>query len=451
MLPSFLKYIASQKLVAIGEKTLVATSGGVDSVVLCHLMQQAGLSFAIAHCNFQLRGEDANADEVFVKNLAENLQVPFFSIRFDTQVFAEQNKLSIQQAARELRYAWLEETRQLTDCQHVATAHHLDDSIETLLYNFTKGCGLRGLHGILPKHGHIIRPMLFATKKQVLDFAQAENLDYREDASNLTDKYSRNLLRHHAVPVFEKINPNFQHTAGENIERLREAEQLYDFALQHIMDEVLEKRSNEWRIDLQKLHSYPSPATVLYEILKPHGFNNDQVADILQSAENQSGSWFHSPTRRLLLDRFFLILSLEENIGGVQEIASIDTSFVELPDGASLALERHTAPPPTLVGSASTAWMDADQLQLPLRLRHWQPGDSFCPLGLDGKHQKLQDFFSNNKLSRLEKERVWLLESGGKIAWVVGIRLDERFKVTAATKSFLRLDFQAAQPAHDNL
>lgn len=451
MLPSFLKYTASQKLVAIGEKTLVATSGGVDSVVLCHLMQHAGLPFAIAHCNFQLRGEDSNADEVFVKKLAENLQVPFFSIRFDTLAFAEQNKLSIQLAARELRYTWLEETRKLADCQHTATAHHLDDSIETLLYNFTKGCGLRGLHGILPKHGHIIRPMLFATKKQVLDFAQAENIDYREDASNLTDKYSRNLLRHHAVPVFEKINPSFQHTAGENIERLREAEQLYDFALQHIMGEVLEKHPGEWRIDLRKLRSYPAPATVLFEILKPHGFNNDQVSNILQSADNQSGSWFNSPTRRLLVDRFFLILALEEKAGGVQDIASIETSAVELADGSKLNLSIHAAPPPTLSGLASTAWLDADQLQLPIRLRHWQPGDSFCPLGLGGKHQKLQDFFSNIKLSRLEKERVWLLESGGKIAWVVGIRLDERFKVTAATKSFLRLDFQAAQLAHDNL
>jgi tRNA(Ile)-lysidine synthase len=440
MVSKFQKYIASQNLLATGGKTLVATSGGVDSVVLCHLFLEAGLPFAMAHCNFQLRGEASDADEVFVKKLADEFRVDFYSTRFETSIFAQQNKLSTQQAARELRYNWLEETRQLADCQHIATAHHLDDSIETVFYNFAKGCGLRGLHGIPPVNGHVIRPLLFATKKDILEFAKQKEIGYREDASNLTDKYSRNLLRHHVVPVFEQINPSFQNKAGENIERLREAELLFDFALQKIMADVVDKLPDVWRIDLQKLLAYPAPATVLFEVLKPFGFNNDQVQNILQSADNQSGSVFYA-RYPLLVDRSFLILSFGEKAEGVLEFEVIPEGAIQLPDGAQLTFTSRSRLPDDLNAGPKTAWLDAAALKLPLRLRHWQPGDVFCPLGMGGKRQKLQDFFSNNKLSRFEKERVWLLESGGEIAWVLGWRMDERFKVSGATKNTLRLDY----------
>ncbi len=441
MVVQFHKYIASQNLLPPGAKTLVATSGGVDSVILCHLFSRAGLPFAVAHCNFQLRGMEADEDEFFVKKLAEEFRVEYFSIRFDTQIFAEQNKLSIQVAARQLRYDWLEKIRQQAGCQHIATAHHLDDSIETLLYNFAKGCGLRGLHGILSRNGNVVRPLLFATKKEILEFASEEGIEYREDTSNLSDKYNRNLVRHHVVPVFEQINPAFQKVAGENIERLREAEQLYDFALQKITDEVVEKGSHEWRIDLQKLRSCPAPASVLFELLKPHGFNNDQVKNILQSAESQPGSIFDAPPARLLVDRFLLILSLGENVGGEVEISAISAEPIELPDGVRLTLSFPAEPPPTLAAGANTAWLDGDKLRFPLKLRHWQAGDWFCPLGMGGKRQKLQDFFSNNKLSRFEKDKVWLLESGGNIAWVMGLRLDDRYKVTNATKTLLLMEY----------
>lgn len=433
MVKAFLQFIASQKLLSTGTKTLVATSGGVDSVVLCHLFQAAELPFAIAHCNFQLRDKASYLDEFFVKKLAEDLEVPFYSTRFDTQSFAEQNKLSIQVAARKLRYDWLEEIRQIADCQQIATAHHLGDSVETLLYNFAKGCGLRGLHGIPPRNGNIVRPMLFATKKQVLDFAQAENIEYREDASNLTDKYSRNQIRHHVVPVLENINPQFQHTAGENIKRLQEAEQLMDFALSKIQEDVLEKHPTEWRIDIKKLRSYPAPSTVLFELLKPHGYNATQVSDILQSIDHQVGSIFYAPPTQLLVDRFYLILALGGNVGGVLTLEAMPTNPVTLPDGSRLALSLPAEPPINLATGSKATWLDADKLQFPLTLRHWQPGDWFCPLGMGGKRQKLQDFFSNQKLARFEKEQIWLLESGGEIAWVVGMRLDERFKVSNTT------------------
>ncbi|MBI5916006.1 MAG: tRNA lysidine(34) synthetase TilS [Bacteroidetes bacterium] len=440
LVEAFQKFIAKEKLPGAEQRTLIAASAGVDSTVLCHLFFQSGLPFVVAHCNFQLRGAASDEDEIFVKKLAENWRTDFHSTRFDTVGFAEKNKLSIQQAARQLRYEWLEEIRQLTGCQHVATAHHLDDSIETVLYNFVKGCGLRGLHGIFPKKGHLIRPLLFATKHEILDFATTEGIAWREDESNRSDKYTRNKIRQQVVPVFEKINPAFQKTAGETIVRLREAEQLYDFALQTIAASVVEKQGKSLRIDLQKLRTCPAPATVLFEVLKPCGFNNDQVGQILQSAENQSGKFYHSPTHRLLVDRVFLVVTSGQVAEGGMKIQVASDAAIEVP-GAKFRLTVAPEPPAHFPKEANLAWLDAGKLSFPLTLRHWQPGDFFCPLGMGGRRQKLQDFFSNQKLSIFDKEKTWLLESGGEIAWVVGMRLDERFKVTQQTKQYLRIDF----------
>ena len=442
MVEVFQRFIFEKKLLAPGEKTLIAASGGVDSTVLCHLFHRAGFPFEMAHCNFQLRAEASDEDEIFVKTLALHLGVKFHTTRFSTADFAKKNNLSIQVAARILRYDWLEKTRHATDSQHIATAHHLDDSIETVIFNFTKGCGIRGLHGILPKQGHLIRPILFATKQQVLEFAKQEKIAFREDASNLTVKYTRNKIRHEVVPVLQEINPAFQKSAGETIERLQEAEALYDFALQKIREEVMEETSGGWQISIEKLRSSPAPSTVLYELLSPFGFNNDQVAQILQSTENQPGKMFYSPTHRLLADRFLLILSLEENIGKVIEIAGISDSPVLLPEGR-LVLKLVEQRPLVFEKNKNVAWLDFDKLTFPLKLRHWQPGDVFQPLGMGGRHQKLQDFFSNRKLTRFEKEKVWLLESGGEIAWVPGMRLDERFKVSELTKRCLVAAFQS--------
>jgi tRNA(Ile)-lysidine synthase len=439
---AFQQFIFEKQLLAPGEKTLVAASAGVDSTVLCHLFRQAGFLFEIAHCNFQLRGEASGGDELFVKKLAVQLGVAFHSARFGTTEFAEQHKISIQVAARTLRYDWLEEVRQTAACQHIATAHHLGDSIETVLFNFTKGCGIRGLHGILPKNGRIIRPLLFATKEQILGFAQQEKIDFREDASNLTVKYTRNKIRHEVVPVLEEVNPSFQKSAGETIERLREAEALYDFSLQKIRENVLEETGEGWQISIEKLRSSPAPSTVLYELLLPFGFNNDQVKQILQNTEHQPGKMFYSPTHRLLVDRLFLILSKEENVGKVIEVAAISSSPVRLPEGR-LTLKLVEEPPAVFEKTDNTAWLDYDRLTFPLKLRRWQPGDVFQPLGMGGRHRKLQDFFSDLKLSRFEKEKIWLLESGGEIAWVTGMRLDERFKVSAMTKRCLVVTYES--------
>ncbi|MEZ4962451.1 MAG: tRNA lysidine(34) synthetase TilS [Saprospiraceae bacterium] len=432
----FITFIELKGLLGPGDKVLLATSGGVDSMVMCHLFRRAGLPFAVAHCNFQLRAAASDQDEQFVRQMAVSLGVPFFCQRFDTVAFSNLGKISIQEAARKLRYEWLEKTRQDAGCAYIATAHHLDDSIETVLFNFSKGCGIRGLHGILPKQGNLIRPLLFATKKELLAFAQGEEIGFREDASNLTDKYSRNLIRHHAVPVFEKINPSFQRSAEKTIARLLEVESLYDFVLDKIREDVLEPNGPDWKIHLAKLAHYPALPTVLYELLHPFGFNSDQAVQILQSIDNQPGKMFFSPDWQLLVDRFLLILSKGEKHGGVIRIPSIQAGSIALADGL-LQVELVDGPPSGFSKKNNEAWLDYGKITFPLTLRHWQPGDSFCPLGMGGKHQKLQDFFSNNKLDRFEKERIWLLESGGEICWVVGHRLDERFKVAQKTEKCL--------------
>lgn len=441
MVEAFKRHLAKTKLVPPGTATLVATSGGVDSVVLCHLFQLAGLPFTIAHCNFQLRGEDSNLDEAFVEELAAELKVPCFSVKFETEQYARANKLSIQEAARSLRYEWFEQIRQTAGCQQIATAHHLDDSLETLLFNLTKGCGLRGLHGIPAKNGRVIRPLLFAEKKQILAFSTLNHIAYRDDNSNESDKYSRNLLRHHVVPVLQKINPGLQQTAKETMDRLLEAEQLMDIALASITEDIFEKRSDEWQINLDRLRPYPAQATILFELLKPFGFNNDQVGQIQQSIGNQPGKRFYAPPYQLVVDRTLIIISKQENAGGVIISIGAASANYPLPDGGEIRLSLPLELPPSLDQGPAIAYLDFERLSFPLTLRHWRAGDVFQPIGMHGRHQKLQDFFSNLKLSLLEKERVWVLESGGEIAWVVGMRLDERFKVTDMTNQAVKMEY----------
>jgi len=312
VLKEFKKFVIKENLISPKDKTLIAVSGGVDSVVLCHLFKMAGFDFGIAHCNFKLRGESSNDDAKFVKALSEEFDVPYFESVFETEKYASQNKLSIQEAARNLRYQWFEKIRSENDFDYIATAHHVDDSLETIFYNFAKGCGIRGLHGILPKKDKIIRPLLFANKNEILGYCAKNSLKYREDVSNASDKYARNAIRHHVLPTLEKINPSLSKTATENIQRLRETEQLFDYAIELLKKEVTETKQGKFLIYVQKLLKTPAPATLLYELLRPFGFNNNQTLQMLQSIDNQSGAMFYSKNHEALLDRFLFIVKNNE-------------------------------------------------------------------------------------------------------------------------------------------
>ncbi len=443
MLRSFQNFIVENQLFQTNEKVLLAVSGGVDSVILFHLFNESNFDFGVAHCNFQLRGKDSDEDAIFVKNLAKEMQVPFFEIAFDTSGYVEKNKVSIQVAARDLRYDWLEKVRLKNGFQYIATAHHLDDSLETVLYNFTKGCGIRGLHGILQKKEKIIRPLLFTYKKEILDFSKKHEIPFREDASNLTDKYARNNIRHHVIPALEKINPSLQKTAAENIKRLQETEHLFNYAITLLQKEVSEPRGEQLFIHLEKLLATPAPSTLLFEILHPYGFNNDQIAQMINSIGNQSGAIFHSSTHQVLLDRDFFIVKKTTQAFDDQFIISKNDTHITFPEG-QLSLEIKDQFPDFSQEENHLAHFDLAKITFPLTLRKWKAGDYFQPIGMNGQGKKVKKFLTDLKLNRFEKEAVWVLESNGKICWVVGIRMDERFKIEKGTSSILKIEFGAS-------
>ncbi len=442
MVERFRHFLIENKLWRPGERMLLAVSGGVDSVVMAHLFQQAGIPAGIAHCNFQLRGEAADADALFVEDLARRLGSAFHQASFPTREIATRRGLSIQMAARELRYSWLEQVRREQGYYRIATAHHLNDTIETVMYNFAKGCGLRGLQGIPRIQGWVVRPLLFALRSEIKAYAEKEKLLFREDASNREDKYARNFIRHRIITRFRELNPAFDNTAVTNIQHLQGAMEVYDYALFQLKKRIVRTTGSRQIIDRAGLMGGPSPATVLFELLHPLGFHSAQIPQILESMQRQPGALFFSDTHQLVVDRETLIIDRRIIHQENQQFFLTPDQALALP-GGRLELKTKTGRPPLFPADPWQAALDAGQLQYPLRLRRWQKGDVFCPLGMRGQRQKLQDFFTNQKVSRADKEQIWLLESGnGEICWILGYRIDERYKITDKTEQYLWLTFR---------
>lgn len=408
-------------------------------MVMGELFYRAGLNFAVAHCNFNLRGEASDSDEELVAEQAYQWDVPYHVTHFDTKKIVTQTGESIQVVARNLRYNWFNKLLQDFDYQQIATAHHQNDSVETVLYNFTKGCGIRGLHGILPQRDHIIRPLLFADKEQLLAYAKMEHVPYREDASNTTNKYARNLIRNQVIPLLEKINPNFIHTGDANIARLRETERLFDYAIASILQKAIKSISPRLIVDIDEIKNCPAPISVLHELLKGHEFTATQVAQMAVAIQQPKGQIFTSDTHRLLINRTEIIVeknTTEEN--NFSFLINESTDEVEYAE-RKLKLTVLTAIPSNLKTPSNEVLLDYDRLKFPLKVRRWQAGDVFQPLGMKGRRQKVQDFFTNNKIDRFERKKIWLLCSEETICWIVGWRVDERFKITEKTKRVLRI------------
>ena len=416
------------------KKFLLAVSGGIDSAVMAELFFKSKYSFAIAHCNFQLRGEESDSDENFVKALADKYDVPFHVKHFDTQGHAENHKVSVQMAARELRYEWLKESAGKHKFDYIVIAHNADDAIETFFINLLRGTGIAGLHGIATAHENILRPLLIFTRKEIEVFAKDEKIKWREDSSNATDKYERNKIRHHLVPLLKEIAPDATKAIRSTIHNLRETELLYRKAIEEKMVRISANSGDKVHISLSGLRKLELPHIYLYEYLKKYGFNHAQVEEICEAINGQPGKVFLSATHRITKDRRYLILEklpaiipvkeyyVSKNDGKIEnDLVEIELKIKDKPAGY-----KPFHPP-------SVACLDYDKLEFPLMVRRWEKGDKFYPLGMS-KPKKLSDFLIDEKVSLADKERVYVMLSGKKIAWIIGHRIDDRFKIGTATK-----------------
>jgi tRNA(Ile)-lysidine synthase len=438
MVEKFIPFIKTQKLFHEKEPVLLAVSGGIDSVVMTHLFHQCNFQFGIAHMNFQLRDEDSMSDERFVESLAKQLEVPFFITHVNTAEYAATTKSSIQMAARELRYDWLEKIRKEKGYHFIATAHHQNDSIETVLLNMFRGTGIHGLHGIMPKKNKIVRPLLPFFKTEIVAFAEKENISFRHDQSNLKADYDRNKIRLRIIPEIEKVYPSFQHVFSENIAKWQDAERLYEQQVALLKKKLVEEKVEETFISISKISQLGSSKTILYEILKDFNFTPEQAGIIHSCFNSIPGKIFYSATHRLVKDRKQLILSKistenisEMLISGDERSISISSIHIkiEIKEDGEFIIPKNSL----------VSCLDYDKLEFPLLLRKWRKGDYFYPLGMKKKKKKVSDYLIDRKIPLSEKENTWLIESGKRIACILGERIDDRLKITPSTKKIMIL------------
>lgn len=436
MTQDFQKHLNQNLSFLTNSKLLIAISGGLDSVVLTHLCHKAKLNFSLAHCNFNLRGDESNADEEFVLQLAEDLDLEVFIESFETEIYAKDHKLSTQMAARELRYDWFSTLAQQLGFDYILTAHHADDTFETLLINLTRGTGLDGLTGIPEVNFNIVRPLLPFSREQIENYAKENKFQWREDSSNASNKYLRNQLRHEVIPVFKSMNPQVLQNVSMTIENLQNSQQIIEDAVVRIQKKVVTIDGDVIKLNIKKLQKLSNPKVYLYELLKDFNFTNwDDVADLLTA---QSGKQVFSETHRLLKDRTHLLLTEIDDTEEVESILiSANDSNMATPFG-TLHFDEADA---VFGKNNNSIFVDKALLNYPLTLRKWQEGDLFYPLGMKGK-KKLSKFFKDEKLSLIDKENVWVLCSNDAIVWVVGMRADERFKVTESTQEILKIELQ---------
>ncbi|KOS05212.1 potassium ABC transporter ATPase [Flavobacterium akiainvivens] len=417
------------------KKLLLATSGGIDSMVLVHLFQQLGYDISIAHCNFGLRGVESDGDEQFIRNYASQNNIPSFVTHFDTNTFANDAKVSIQIAARQLRYIWFEELLQEHGLDYLLTAHHLDDSIETFLINFTRGTGLEGLTGIPQQNGNIVRPLLPFGRTQIEGYATQHNIQWREDSSNASDKYLRNKLRHHVVPILKSLNGGFEASFTNTLNHLQQAKSMADDAAALVFKQVIRDYGSYKHIDITQLKRLPNYKAYLYYWLSPMGFT--AWDDIYNLADAQPGKYVLSGDYRLLKDRDFLVLEMVSGYdSGIYEIEE-NVQKTTIPIGLKLENvhyfeQNHTK---------NIIFVNKELIKFPLFVRKWKEGDYFYPFGMKGLKKKVSKYFKDEKFSLSDKENTWLLCSGEDIIWVVGHRADNRFRVTENTTQILKIAF----------
>jgi tRNA(Ile)-lysidine synthase len=440
MLEQFKEYITTHNLVQGSGPVLAAVSGGIDSVALVHLLNEAAIPFAIAHCNFGLRGEESEADEQFVKKLAKKYKVPYYVQHFETQAFADQEGISIQMAARELRYAWFTSLVREHGFEALATAHHRNDLAETILLNLTRGTGIAGMHGILPKQGHVIRPMLFMDKDDIMSIVHGRQLAWREDSSNESVKYQRNFLRHEVLPLLKKLNPNLEQTLEQTAQKVSAVENWFAASMLALRPNLVKEDGKLTYIDIDTLKAQQEAKLVLYEVISGFGFNYSQAGQIIEALDGEPGKLFHAPAYTLLKDRQKLLITPKD----LQAFAGLDIAenITALDAGSfKLVFNQLNTAEHAIDTSRKVACLNLDSLDFPLQLRNWKEGDWFVPLGMNQK-KKLSDFLTDEKVPLTLKKDIKVITSGGNIIWVVGKRIDNRYKVTEESTRMLKIEIK---------
>jgi len=431
-------YIEKNKLLFPEKgKILVGVSGGRDSVALLDILIKLGYQCTVAHCNFHLRGEESDRDEKFVQQLSFNLNIPYYSVDFDTVNYAKQKNISIEMAARELRYSWFTSLAEKINAQAIAIAHHADDNVETLLMHLVRGTGLKGLTGISPKNGLIVRPLLCCSRNEINEYIKNNNLSFIEDSTNQSVDFQRNKIRLQVIPLLEEINPSVKKVLSESIERFSEINTFYENAIEKIKKQLLTVDNDQLKINIDLLCKQASPKTILFEILHPYGFNESIVQDIEKHLHDESGKIFYSPTHYLIKDRKYLIISNKIKKNETTFFITENDSEISFP--IQLSITRKKKEQNFVISKDNRIiQIDASLIQYPLTLRRWTNGDTFFPFGMN-RQKKLSDFFIDQKLNLKQKAETWLLLSQNQIVWVVGLRLDNRFKITESTQEVLEI------------
>lgn len=442
MLTDFVDNITQNNLFSGSDKVLLAVSGGADSVVMAQLFYRAGFKFSIAHCNFMLRGVESDGDELFCADLAARWGVSFFSTNFDTTGYASQRGISVQMAARELRYEWFSGLKKKHGFRFVATAHHQDDHVETILINLARGTGIDGMKGIPVRSEDVIRPLWWFTGNQIRDYAKTEGLNFREDSSNHDNKYMRNKVRHDIVPVFKEINPSFATGVVRLSSIIEKFSDTFSILLRDAFSGYIKHEGNKIIIDTDPLAKYPATELVLYELLRRFGFSAPVTSQIADALARQPGKVFYSATHQCVKDRRSLIVSPLETNDLIDQQFSLNSAneTLTLPNGFIIAEEILAHPQLDIAKDPSVAYLDMEKISFPILVRHPKPGDFFVPFGMSGK-KKISDYLTDIKMPVNEKQKVWVFCNGNDIIWVLGFRTDNRYRVSNETKSVLKIKF----------
>jgi tRNA(Ile)-lysidine synthase len=438
MIDRFRKFISENNILRPGDKILLAVSGGVDSMVMAHLFHDLHYNIGIAHCNFSLRGVESDKDEELVCKYASDYNIPFYTARFDTKSFAKKNKLSVQMAARDLRYNWFEEIRLKNGYDSIAVAHNLNDNIETLLINLVRGTGLTGMSGMKPVNNRIIRPLLFASRQDIINYRNSHKINFREDKSNTDTKYIRNKIRHSIIPVLKEINPSIEITLNETAERFSGLNEIISEYISQVKKSVSQESEQFTSFNISRLKAYSNNRALVYELFRPFGITNAMITDLLKLMKGRTGGLLITSTHRIINNRKELIISNDKIQKETRYFIENKQAFFTFPGITSVRNVRITNAY-KIPADPHIASLDAQKLEFPVIIRKWEAGDYFYPLGMK-KRKKLSNYFIDNKYSKFDKENALILESAGKIVWIIGDRIDDRFKITSETKNALLIN-----------